>query len=60
MAFLTENREGPVLASQMNSGIIDFQEFSKPLIAAVIRDAECCASENHSVDLQLDIGSHIM
>lgn len=57
---MTENREGPVWALQMNRGILHFQQFSKPLIAAVIRDAERCASENHLVDLQLGIGSHIM
>lgn len=57
---MTENREGPVLALQMSRGILHFQEFSKPLIAAVIRDAERCASESHLVDLQLGIGSHLM
>lgn len=57
---MTKNREGPLPALQMSRGILHFQEFSKPLIAAVIRDAEFCASENHLVDLQLGIGSQIM
>lgn len=47
---MTQNRAGPVLTSQMNSRILHFQEFMKPLIAAVIRDAgEGCASEYHFV-----------
>lgn len=57
---MTGNREGPVLTSQTRSRLLHFQVFSKPLIAAVIRDAERCASENHLVDLQLGTGSHIM
>lgn len=52
---MTENREGTVLALQMNRGILHFQAFSKSLISAVIRDAECCASEKHLVDLQLGL-----
>lgn len=45
---MTENRGGPVLTTQVTSRIFHFQEFSKTLIAAVIRDAgEGCGSEHH-------------
>ena len=58
---MTQDREEPVLTSQMNCGILHFREFSKPLIVAVIRDAgESCASENHLVYLQLGSASHMM